>query len=186
MAFMAAALPFIQAAGAVLGVISALSQGRQQQQAYQYNAAQERDQAAQAEENAQISEQNAAIARSDAAAQAKQSERENYLRLGAIRANQGKSGGAAGEGNVLDILGDTAAQGELEKQDILYQGELSARGQLNAASGYRRQGVGYERSAALDTSAASYARTASYYKAGSELLAGGVNSYTTYSKLKRG
>lgn len=171
MAFIATLAPVFQAIGAVVGVISALSQGRNQEQASQYNAAQ-------AQENALISEQNAALSRSDALVHADQVKRENYLRLGAIAAAQGKSGGAAGEGSVLDVLGDVAGQGELERQDILYRGELQARG-------YQNQARGYERTAALDVSQGRNAVTSSYYKAGSELLSGASAIGSTYSKLRR-
>jgi hypothetical protein len=73
-------------------------------------------------------------------------------------------------GSVLDVLGDVAAQGELERQSILYQGEINARGQMNTA--------------ALDRQIASSARTGGYLKAGSELLAGGAKYYERGSRSK--
>lgn len=154
---MAAALPFFQIAGAVVSAVGALRQGQASASAAEYNA--------------QINQQNAQIARDNAAMQARQQDRENYLRLGAIRAAQGKSGGAAGEGSVLDVLADTAAQGELQKQDIIYQGELRARGFQNTAN--------------LDEYSASTARSGSYLRAGSELLSGAAGYYTTRDRLKR-
>lgn len=157
MAFAAAAVPFIQAAGAVIGAISAIQQGRAANAAAQYNAT--------------ISEQNAAISRSDAAAQATQIERENTLRLGAIRAAQGRAGGAAGEGSVLDVLGDVAAQGELERQQAIYQGELRARGFTNTAQ--------------LDRFSGRQAQSAGYMRAGAELLSGGSRAYNSYTRLRQ-
>lgn len=154
---MAAAVPFIIGASAVVSAIGAIQQGKAAKDAANYNAA--------------IAEQNAAISRSNAAAEAGQIDRENYLRLGAIRAAQGHTGGVSGEGSVLDVLGDVAAQGELEKQQALYQGELAARG--------------YSNTAALDRFSGKAAQRASYFKAGSELLAGGAQAYGASQRLTR-
>ncbi len=154
---MAAAVPFIIAASAVVSAVGAIQQGKAAEAAANFNAT--------------VAQQNAQIVRTQAKADARQSERETYLRLGAIRAAQGKSGGAAGEGSVLDILGDTAAQGELEKQDIIYRGELRARGFTNDAT--------------LDIAQGKAAKTAGYLKAGTDLLSGGVNAYGAYTKLNR-
>lgn len=136
--------------GAGVSAVSAIQQG---------NAAK-----AAADFNATINMQNAEIARSDAAAQATQIERENALRLGAIRAAQGKSGGAADSGSVLDVLGDQAAQGELERQYAVYQGEQRARGFVNTAN--------------LDTASGKAAQKAGYLRAGGELLKGGATAYS--------
>ena len=157
MAFMAAAIPYIMAASAVVSAVGAIRQGQAAKKAADFNAI--------------INTQNAQIARSNAAAQAQQADREKYLRLGSIAAAQGKSGGEAGEGSVLDVLGDVAAQSEWEKQDILYQGEQRARGFTNTA--------------ALDTFSGKQARTAGYLKAGSELLSGGANAYVARDRLSR-
>jgi hypothetical protein len=152
---MAAAIPFIMVASAVVGAVGAIQQGKAAKAAADFNAT--------------INMQNAEIARADAAMQAQQIGRENYLRLGAVRAAQGKSGGAAGEGSVLDVLGDVAAQGELEKQYALYQGEQRARGFQNTAT--------------LDTFSGRQAEKAGYLKAGTELLSGGAKAYTAYKRV---
>jgi hypothetical protein len=142
-------LAIIAIAGAGVSAVSAIQQGNAAKAAADFNAA--------------VGMQNAEIARGDAAAQASQIERENALRLGSIRAAQGKSGGAADSGSVLDVLGDQAAQGELEKQYAVYQGEQRARGFVNTAN--------------LDTASGKAARTAGYMKAGGELLKGGAAAY---------
>ena len=154
---MAAALPFLMVAGSVMSAIGSLQQGQAAKQASEYNAT--------------IATQNAAIARQNAADKAHQADRETYLRLGSIRANQGAAGGAAGEGSVLDVIGDVAAQSELEHQQIVYQGELQARG--------------YQNTATLETYSANTKQSSSYWKAGSELLSGGYNYYSAQDKLKR-
>lgn len=154
---MAAAIPIMMIAAAAVSAYSAIQQGKAAEAAGNYNKV--------------INDQNAAIARSDALAQAEQAKRENYLRLGSIKAAQGKSGGEAGIGSVLDVLGDTAAQGELDRQMILYQGEQRARGYTNTGN--------------LEQYKGEAARTTSYYKAGSELLGGAANAYGAYNGLKR-
>lgn len=154
---MAAALPFLQIAGAVMSAVGALQQGSAAKSASDYNAT--------------ISTQNAAIARQNAADRARQADRETYLRLGSIRANQGAAGGAAGEGSVLDVIGDVAAQSELEKQQILYQGELQARGFTNDAT--------------LETFSGEAKQSSGYWKAGSELLGGAYGYASSQAKLTR-
>lgn len=149
-------ITIVTVASTVFGVVSAISQGNAAKKAADYNA--------------QINTQNAAIARQNASDKAKQVDRDNYLRLGAIRANTGKNGGEGDTGSVLDVLGDVAAQGELDKQYTIYQGELQARGYTNTAT--------------LDSYQGENAQTSGYLKAGSELLGGGYD-YFGGNKLKR-
>jgi hypothetical protein len=157
MAFIAPAIPYIMAATAAVTAISAVQQGRAAKAASKFNE--------------QVNLENAALARQEALDQAVQADRDKYLRLGAIRAAQGHAGGAAGEGSVLDVLGDVAAQSELEKQDILYRGELRARSYGNTAT--------------LDRMSGSAAQSRANMAAGSELLSGASSAYSSYGKLKR-
>jgi hypothetical protein len=105
---------------------------------------------------------NAEVVRQQTIAQATQQARENYLRLGEMRASIGKSGGTAG--SFLDVLADTAAQGELAKQNIIYEGAVKA--------------TNITRGALLDQTAATSARLGGYLQAGSELTRG-ASSYGT-------
>ena len=154
---LAAAIPYIMMASAAVSAYGAYRQGQASKAAANFNAT--------------IAAQNADISRADAAARAQQQDRENYMRLGSIRAAQGHAGGDAGSGSVLDVLGDVAAQGELEKQYIIYQGEQRARGYGNTAT--------------LDTFSGKQAQTAGYLKAGTELMSGGANAYYTDTRLKQ-
>ena len=154
---MAAALPILMIAGSVMSAVGAMQQGQAAKAAADYNAT--------------INTQNAAIARQNAADKARQADRETYLRLGSIRANQGAAGGAADEGSVLDVIGDVAAQSELERQQITYQGELQARG--------------FQNDATLETFSGETKQTSSYWKAGSELLSGAYNYSSGSAKLTR-
>lgn len=141
---MAVAVPIAMWAMAGLAAYGAIQQGKAQQAAATFNAI--------------TSMQDATMARSEALLQAQQTHRETVLRLGTIRANQGASGGTA-EGSVLDVIGDVARQGELEKQYQVWRGEARARGYVNTAE--------------LDFSSGENSRNASYISAGSELLSGG-------------
>lgn len=159
MAFMAPMIPYLLAAGAAVSAYGAISQGQAAKASGKFNAA--------------MNEQNAQFARQEAEALARQQDRENFMRIGAIKAAQGKSGGAAGEGSVLDVIGSVAEQGELERQMIIYRGELKA--------------SGYQSTAALDTMSGGAASTAGYLTAGSELLKGGATSsyYSQPNSLTR-
>lgn len=154
---MAAAIPFIMVAAAVVGAASAVRQGQIAKATGDYNR--------------KINEQNADFAREEALVKARQHDREMFMRLGAIKAAQGKNGGAAGEGSVLDVLGDAAAQGELERQYITYSGELKARG--------------FQNTAALDSASGREAQRGSYLRASGELLGGASDAYGTSLKLNR-
>src|SRR5574341_196071 len=93
---MAVAIPIMMAVGTALAAYGAYQQGAAARKASNFNAA--------------VARQNAIVATGQAKAKAAQIERENILRLGLIRANQGASGGTM-EGSVLDVIGDVASQG---------------------------------------------------------------------------
>ena len=145
---MPAAIPALIIASTAVSVVGLVMQGRAANAAGKFNAA--------------VAEQNATVARQEAAMLSQQQDRENYKRLGAIRAAQGKSGGASDEGSVLDVIGDAVSQGELQKQYIARAGEMKARG--------------YDQTATLDRVKAYNDRSAGYMAAGSTLL-GGAASY---------
>lgn len=150
-----AAVPYIIAAGAAVTAYGAIQQGQAAKAAAQFNET--------------VNTQNAELSRQEAADNARLQDRENYLRLGAVRAAQGKAGGAAGEGSVLDVIGMVAAQGEEERQRIVYAGELKARGFTNTAT--------------LDRQSGEQAVRSSYFKAGGELLGGVAGAYTANNRL---
>jgi hypothetical protein len=115
-----------------------------------------------ADYNAKMYQQSAAYARQNALFAATQQARENYLRLGDMRANIGASGargGDAGSGSFADVLADTAAQGELEKQQILVAGEAKAHM--------------LDMGASLEEFKGKTSRTAGYLSAGADLLGAG-------------
>lgn len=121
--------------------MSAISQGRQQKNAADYNAA--------------VANNNAIAARQQAAANAQAQARESRRRIGTARAGYGASGVAL-EGSPLDIIEQSAMEAELDRQNILYAGDLKAQG--------------YESTATLERSKGKNAMSSAYFKAGSSLL----------------
>jgi hypothetical protein len=154
---MAAVIPLLPVIAAGAMAVGAVVQGYSAYKMGQYNAA--------------MAEQNAALSRQEAKALAKQQDRENYLRLGAIRAAQGKSGAASDEGSVLDVIGDVVAQGELQKQYIIRSGEIKARG--------------YEGVASLDRAQGQNAMVGGFMSAGASLL-GAAGKYDSGSRSAYG
>lgn len=154
---MAFAIPYVIAAAAVTSAVGAIQQGKAAKAAAEFNA--------------RVAEQNSQIVHEQTIQEVRQFDREQYMRIGAIRAAQGKAGGAANEGSVLDILADTAAQGEIQRQDIIYQGALAERGFQNTAVLDRFEGENAVRQSRL--------------AAGKELLQGGANAYSANGRLKR-
>ena len=110
---MAYAPMILAAVSTAVTVVAAVQQSRAASRAADYNR--------------QVAEQNAEAARRQAAMRAQQVDRQNRLRLGMSRAAIGAAG-ITTEGSALDVLGDLVSQGELERQNVLYQGEMQARG----------------------------------------------------------
>lgn len=121
-----AALAVVGAIGsAVIGGIGALQEGAAANAAAQYNAQQYETAAKTVEEQGH--------------AEANKARRENRRLLGQMRAQYGASGITL-EGSPLDVLEDTAAEGELEAQQKIYSGRVQAVEYRNKASLSRMQG----------------------------------------------
>lgn len=123
------------------------------------------------EYNAAVARRNAEAARAQAGADARAKERESIQRLGSIRAAYGASGVASG-GSPLDVLSTNAALLELDKQNLLYRGEL--------------RGMGYESDAALAQAEGKAGQTAGYLKAGGALMSGAGKVYDYLNPPKKG
>lgn len=122
---MAPAIPFIMAAATVVSTVAAIKGARDAKK--QRNA-----QAAIEEENRRRSEEETAF-------RLQQQKRQNYLRLGSIRAAAGASRGGT-TGSALDVLGDVARQGELERGQIQRTGDAEAFNYSARAGLYRAAG----------------------------------------------
>lgn len=89
-----------------------------------------------AKNNAIIQEQNAKAALDKASADKEDRRRETLQRIGLQRAQLAAQGFDVGDGSALDILGDTAALGELDVLRIEADGENRARNFRVQASNY--------------------------------------------------
>lgn len=117
--------------------------------------------------NKHVFELNAVQARKQAAAQAELQGRDARRRIGSARAAYGASG-VAFEGSPIDVLEESASLAELDRQTILYAGELRARGLDDSGAM-----AGYEGRAA---SRAGYAR------AGASLIKGAASAYSAWNQ----
>lgn len=126
------------------------------------------DQAAASKYNALVEDQNAVAARQQAGAAAEQKDNEVTRRLADARAAFAASGVDPNSGTPLDVMADSASQGELSKRLLLYQGDLTARGLGSQAN--------------LDRITGKNAQTAGYISAAGTLLTGaGKAAGSSYS-----
>lgn len=135
---MVAALPWIAAA---FTAVSSIQQGQAAKKAGQYNAA--------------VATRNAGVARSQAGADAEAQQRMAWQKRGAMRATMAMEG-VAMEGSPLDVLAASAGIAELDRQNILYKGELRA--------------MGYEDTGALDMAKGEAKAAGGYVDAGAALF----------------
>ena len=126
-----AVLTAVSAGASLIGTaVSATGQvqaGQQQQQAYDYNA--------------QVQRQNATIATQEAQGQAKIDKTQTERNLGAIAAAYGGAGIDPTQGSPLMVMADQAATGELNRQLDLYRGSVQATSSTNQANLLTYQGA---------------------------------------------
>lgn len=155
---LAAAAPIATLFGTALSVGGAFMGMQSQQAQANYNAQVARN-------NQTIADQNAAYAR-QAAAIKEQSARMKYAGLeGSQRAQAASNGFDVNGGSNLDILGSTAALGDLDALTIRANGEREA-------YGYRTQSSNFAGQAAAYDAAGANAGTAGIFSMGSNIMAG--------------
>lgn len=159
-----AALPFIAVAMMAVGTV--MSAANQAQQANDAKKA--------ADFNALIAERNAGIARQQAAQDAMLQQQDAARHIGAARAAYGASGVAV-EGSPLDVLEASAASAELDRQTILYKGELRAMGYTDDATISRTQGAAAYRSGMMGAASTLLVGGAKTVSMGSGLVGGGAS-----------
>lgn len=151
---MVAALPFIAVAASVAGAGAAA-----------YGAIQSGNAASAADNyNAEVAAANATAATQQAQQNAMLQQQQAKQQLGSVVASYGASGVDAGSGSALDVLSMSASNAELDRQTILYKGQLQANG--------------YTDEAQLDSSSAANAGEQGDLKAASSLLTGAANVYS--------
>lgn len=116
-------------AAAVVAIVGALVQGRQE-------ANEARQQGRIENYKAQVAQANAENAGRQASAEQERSRRESRQVLGAQRAGIAESG-TAFSGSNLDIIRQDTAAAELDALNIQYAGELERKGLLNEAEAFR-------------------------------------------------
>ena len=142
-------------AGTAVSAVSQIQQGKEQQKWSEYNAA--------------IAERDAKAATAAAGYEASQKRKETERLLGRQRALYGKFG-VTMEGSPLELMSETAAEGELDALMIERTGAV------------RAQRYGEE--ATLSRMKGSSARKASYWGAGTTLLTGAGSAASSYGSYK--
>lgn len=137
-------------AGGIIGAIGQISSANAQSQADTYNA--------------NLAARNAQISGQDAARSASDKRRETQQRLGMVVAATGANGFTM-SGSPLDVLEQTASNGELDAMTIQYMGK-------NTSDAYRSE-------AGLYRSSAANALTTGYFNAAGTLLSAGARAFSS-------
>jgi hypothetical protein len=128
-------------------------------------------------QNAEIATQNAQQERELSMEQVRQADRQEFLRIGEMRAAAGASGATGG--SFADVMGDAAAQLTLQKQSIQFAGAVNTERLLTGAAVSMAKGQNALLSgtgAAASTLGASYAKDRTGGGAGTTLVNGGSGS----------
>lgn len=159
---MGVVLAWASVATAAVGAYSAIQAGKGQEA--QYKSAQQA-----ADYNAEMQRQNAAVARQQAGAREEAQRRQARQVLGEQRAALSQAGIGL-SGSAADVYGQSAANAELDALNIRYEGELDARGLLaqSQLTSYEGQVSGMN---------AKSAKRAGYVNAASSLLSGATSAY---------
>jgi hypothetical protein len=170
MAFMAAALPYIAAAGATIAAYSSVQQGKAANRAAQFEAGQ--------------MEHNAKEARAASQRDAMEQRRRAEVAQSRALAVAAASGAGALDPTVIDLIGDIEAEGDLNARTALYAGEERGKG-MEAQAGARRYEGAQARKAANMKSASTILSSASSFAGAfggnSKSLADGYNGSWTSS-----
>lgn len=151
-----AVVPALMVASAVVGAAGSISSGIAAKNAADY-------QAAVANNNATIAQQNAEYAMKAGYAQAENQSRKGAANLGRIKTAQAASGVDVNSGSALDVQEGQRETNQLDTETVLNNAQLHA-------YGYRTQATNFEAESKLDTMKGEAAQTASYFKAGGDLL----------------
>ena len=135
----------------VLGTVSSVQQGKQQQAMYNY-------QAKVAEENAKIANKNAATERQTGIEEARLQRMKTLQVVGSQQTAMAANGMDVTQGTSLDIIEDTAAMGELDALQIQTNYERKAQS-------YEAQANNFNNQASMDVIAGKNAYTAGQIKA---------------------
>jgi hypothetical protein len=116
-----------------------------------------------ADYNAQVANNNAIVAEQQAQSQAMVQGRRATMQNGGLLANMAANGVDVGEGSPLDILSQSAANAEMDRQNIIYNGRVKAQSLRNQAQ--------------LDTFQGETAQQNGWMSAAGTLLSGGSKAW---------
>lgn len=156
------------AASTALGVYSSIQQGKARSEQARY-------QAEVARQNQELAERQASEERMAGFEEAQAARRKAAQAIGAQRAAAGASGAAVDEGSSLDLLADTAAQGEMDAISAYNRGMDSAYARQIQGWNYGQQAAGYEAKGEA-------AEQAAYLRAGKSALGGIAELGSTWGK----
>lgn len=126
-------MPFVYAAAAIavigagVGVYGSIQSANAEQAAGQAQASAD-------QYNAEVAQQNAIAAQQQAEQNATIQQAQAKQKLGSIVAAYGSAGIDSGSGSALDVLSNSASNAEVDRQTILYKGQLQANGYTDEAS----------------------------------------------------
>lgn len=163
-------------ASLAMGALGAVQQSNAQKAAAKSAANEARYNAQVARNNQIIQEQNAEAALDQGRAEAEDKRRETAQRLGLQRAQLAAQGFDVGAGTSLDILGDTAALGELDVLRIESDAE-------NRARNFRVQGSNFGAEAGLQDMSARNSLTAGALNSRSTLISGATGTLSSAAKF---
>lgn len=141
-----AALAIGTVGSAVMGITSSMSQSKNQQAMYNYQAEQDR-------QNARVAEINAANERQSGLEEARLQRLKTLQNIGSQQAGMAANGIDVTQGTALDTIEDTATMGELDALMTMYNSERTA---IN----FDRQAANFNNQANLDIIAGQNARKA--------------------------
>lgn len=171
MCTVAAGLMTAQLIGVGISAYGQFQQGRQ-------SSAEAKFRSRVASNNAIIADQNAELALERGRAEARDVRLKTAQRIGSQRAQLAAMGFDVSEGTSIDILGDTAALGELDVLRVEADAE-------NRARNFEIQAGGFESEATLGRFAAKGARRAGAFGAASTLITGASRAGTTFLDRKK-
>lgn len=145
-------------AGGAVAAVGSYQQGKAQKAQYEYQAKVN-------EENAKIAQQNANVQRQQGIEEARLQRLKTASVIGSQQAAMAANGIDVTQGTAVDVIGDTAAMGELDALQTQYNYEMKAMGYETEAGNFKNQ-------ANLDRISGQNAYTAGIYNSISQGLAG--------------
>ena len=167
-----------------LGVVGNVQQAKATQAQYNYQAQVDR-------RNAQIAQQNADQKRQEGIEEARQQRIRTLQAVGSQQAAMAANGIDISSGTALDIIGDTAATGELDALTTMYNSETEARAFEYQSNNFKNQsnldilsGQNAYRAGMTNAASAGFGGLSDGISVASKWYSGGTNTGSNSTKLK--